>query len=138
MKKILALAAMLIGLSATAQQHSVDDGFMVVDTNKLCVDPLFIHVLDSMEFGNFFQAIHSPTVYPEPECIYYSISNHISFKGFHQTDVIVNKYYGFELVQKERSIGNLKWRTGYIYHYGIPIYQFEIDGELSVEIINQE
>lgn len=138
MKKILILAAMLIGLSATAQEHSVDDGFMVVDTNKLCVDHLFSHVLDSMESENFYRAAGTFTIYPEPECIYYSVSNRISFKGFHETDVIVNKYYGFELVQKERSVGNFKWVTGYIYHYGIPIYQFEIDGELSVEIINQE
>lgn len=144
MKKILTLAAMLIGLSATAQIDSDDTSYY----DSICPNLLYAEIIDSIntngliiDSANYTSWYYSGAfnaLFTEPECTYYSVSNRIRFNGLHETDVIVNKYYGFEFVQQEHSLGCFKWIRGYIYHYGIPIYQFEIEGKLEVEIINQE
>lgn len=115
MKKILTLAAMLIGLSATAQIDSAD------------IDSTTNHLAD---YWNIFKGSAGYKDTDDEEINFYVKHWFASKEHEESTTVTVNaaRFYKFAC----------NGTRGYIFHHDIPVYEFDIYGKLEVEIINQE
>lgn len=119
MKKILTLAAMLIGLSATAQIDSA--GIIGLDTTKFNLE----------EFRDLYFSGSSTRIFSDSTASNYAI--HWTYPILDPnaaTTVTVNaaRFYKFAC----------NGTRGYIFHHDIPVYEFDIYGKLEVDIINQE